>query len=141
MRKCIAVYERKGKLLFRSSSKMPNGMWADVGECTVLSVGAAPADVGEVTRAHLAASGTLAPKPQGDMEPVLRAAGVKSSTTFTNGSKNVSVAAEGDVIAVTPTDRRGAVYWPANAEVIRIPMDSDAKTLGETVLRALANSS
>jgi hypothetical protein len=141
MRKCTEIYERKGKLLLQASSRTPNGGWAGVGDCIVLKVGSAPENVGEAIRTHLAASGTLAPKPQGDIEPILSAAGVSSWARFARGTKLVSVAAEGGEITVTPSDWNGRSHRPANADAIRIPVDSDAKTLGETVLRALANSS
>jgi hypothetical protein len=141
MRKSITITERKSKLFFRAKSQLSTGAWIGVGDCIVLKSNATATQVGEATQQGLALSGTLDPDEHGGIEPVLKAAGVSSLATFDRGSKAVSVAAEGDEITVTPTDRSGSSYFPANEEALRIPSNCDANLLGETVLRALANSS
>jgi hypothetical protein len=141
MRKSLTVTERKGKLFFRASSKLRSGAWLDVGECVVLKSNATAAQVGEATVQGLAVSGTLDPEQHGGIEPLLKAAGVSSLAAFSRGTKQAWVAAESDEITVTPTDRSGSSYRPANEEALRIPSSCDANLLGETVLRALANSS
>jgi hypothetical protein len=139
MRRLVSIYQRKSKLLFRACSQTPNPFWVGVGECTVLKVGATAPQVGEAVRERLAVSGTIDWQLASDGE-LLAAAGVSAWTRFYPNSKRTTLAAEGDEITVTPYDRRGSVYWPANAEAIRISAGSDVAVLGETVLRVLANS-
>jgi hypothetical protein len=146
MTKDAVMYERRGKLFVRTSSRTTTGLWLEVGDCTSLDASASPEEIGEAVGSHLAASTSGLPHPLSFSRndeisgPLLRAAGVGSWVTFERLAKSVQIEAEGDRLKISPTKNNRPGFTVIDEGVVQLPIESDSRVLGEHLKQALAAS-
>lgn len=103
--KLATVYERKGRLIVQPSSKTTAGIWILQEPVLSTSADADAGEVGALVRQALESSQADVPHPTrwaGLVQPLLKAAGVRSYKTFVNGARGIDVYQEGETISFTP---------------------------------------
>jgi hypothetical protein len=141
--KIANVYERKGVLFIRASSQTTTGVWIDDGPCFSSQLSASSEEVGRVVLTTLASSQTGIPHPKSWThlnEPLLKASGVKTWSTFGKSARCVDVK-QAEFIAVTPTKnggKDGGGFVSVTSHVETLPSNSTAEDVGDAVKRAFA---
>lgn len=109
--RCAGVYLRGADIVVHSESQTRDGAWILAEPVTQLEAGCSDASLGGQVRAALRASRTGIPHPKawtGMVEPLLRAARVRSYKSFVDGAWYVTVDERAGGITLVPTRNRGA---------------------------------
>jgi hypothetical protein len=143
--RCATVYQRKGDLLLHAMSMTTDGLWILTEPVVRLATDVEDEVLGRAVRAVLEHSRSGVSHPtdfRAVTEPLLRAAGVKSSSTFAKSSVSVEVAeTESRVLELVPMENKGPAdgFVPrADKQTVRGESDSE---LGKAVRLAISLAS
>jgi hypothetical protein len=109
--KRATVYRRRSSVLVHPSSCTAEGVWILSEPCVRLPAGCTDADIGHAVLTALQQSKTTVPQPaqwSGVLQPLLRAAGVTTWTSFAKGAVCVEVEQDGGRLALIPTVNQGS---------------------------------
>jgi len=139
--KNAVIYERKNIFFIRASSQTTAGVWVDDGGCYTISIDSEYEEIGKYVRIALNNSLSNISHPtdwKGISEPLLRAAKVKSWSTFGKTAKCVHVELDKD-IRIIPMKNKSNMrqgFVGDGSIVISIPIDISNAELGKTVREA-----
>jgi hypothetical protein len=142
MRKRAEIYHRRACYFLHPSSRTVDGFWVLTEPCVKLPDACSDAELGDAAVAALGASRNEVPNPpRGDttsvLGPLLRAAGVKSWSSFAKGTSSVDLRDEGGRISIIPYQNREPRdgFRPDDANAIVIDREAGA-ALGARIREA-----
>jgi hypothetical protein len=109
--RCAGVYLRGADIIVHAKSQTTDGVWILAEPVTQLEAGCSDGALGGQVRAALRASRCGVPRPKawaGLVEPLLKAARVRSYKRFVDGAWYVTVDEGEGGITLTPTRNQGA---------------------------------
>jgi len=145
MLKRAIAYRRKKNVIVHPSSQTTDGVWIVSEPCLVLDMSCSDREIGKAVAEALECSRTGVPHPiewKGIVVPLLRAAGVKSWTTFAKNTTSVEVEADGNALVLVPTKNLGTIegFEPDLSGRKKLDRSADDETTGKEVRQLLARS-
>ena len=139
--KHVSIYERNGEFYIQADSTTTVGLWVADGDCYTISVDSDYDEIGKYLFVALNNSRADIPHPTELKEwnnltvPLLKAAKVKSWSTFSKGTKLIQVNMDND-IRISPTENKCSVkqgFVTKENNIITIPIEVSHAELGKNV--------
>ena len=136
--KSAIIHERKNIFYIRASSRTTAGIWVDDGDCYVISIDSEYEEIGKYVRIALNNSHSGISHPtdwKAVNDPLLKAANMKSWSTFGKTAKCVIIEMEKD-IRINPTKNKSHLnqgFVGDGNSVVTIPIDVSNVELGKNI--------
>jgi hypothetical protein len=144
MMKHAIAYKRRDGWYLHSSSETADGVWVATQPFLKLAAEATLRDIGDAVLAALDASRQNVAHPKewnGIFKPMLDLAGVKSWSTFMQGSLCLRIEASEGILAITPTKNLGPKegHLPFDDKVVRLPDSKQPDAIGTGMQSAISH--
>jgi hypothetical protein len=145
--KCAVVYERKEVFYISTSSQTTTGLWIDEEPCIAIKTDSSYEELGKAVRKALDSSRANVPHPKqtewGNVTaPLLKAAGVKSWSTFGKTAKCSHIEMDKQLVFI-PTKNfggRSGGFRVIEGKSFELATDAKPEQIGESVKKAMSFS-